>query len=110
LVRGAPRTPVRTCVGCRTARPKSALVRLAATPGGVRLDPTATLPGRGAYLCPDPTCLAAAMRRDAGALRRALRVGDREGIGTALEELHRRLTPPPGHERDVHDLAPEQAP
>jgi hypothetical protein len=50
------------------------------------------------------------MRRDAGALRRALRVGDREGIGTALEELHRRLTPPPGHERDVHDLAPEQAP
>jgi predicted RNA-binding protein YlxR (DUF448 family) len=39
--------------------------------GAVVPDPGARLPGRGAYLCPDPACGERALRR--GALQRAFR-------------------------------------
>jgi len=39
--------------------------------GLVRLDQAHRAPGRGAYLCPDPVCLANAVRKQA--FRRALR-------------------------------------
>src|SRR6056297_2671265 len=83
----APRQPMRTCVGCRASRPKRELVRVAMTPSGVRVDRAGHLPGRGAYLCPDPTCLHAAAARGAGALRRALRGGSEPEAPTALEAL-----------------------
>jgi hypothetical protein len=51
----------------------------------VRFDPTQRLPGRGAYLCPDPTCIALATRRDAGAVRRALRGAPAAEVGRALD-------------------------
>jgi len=46
----APRhVPQRTCVGCRTVRPKRELVRVVRTPEGtVELDPTGKRSGRGA--------------------------------------------------------------
>jgi predicted RNA-binding protein YlxR (DUF448 family) len=40
--------------------------------GVVGLDPTGRAPGRGAYVCPEPACREAALKR--GALRRALGV------------------------------------
>ncbi|GAA4408046.1 YlxR family protein [Tsukamurella soli] len=78
----APAGPVRTCIGCRRRAAAAALVRTvavpvsgqASAPGGVTVvvDQRHRLPGRGAWLHPDPECLALARRR--GAFRRALRL------------------------------------
>ncbi|MFN3649397.1 MAG: RNase P modulator RnpM [Armatimonadota bacterium] len=58
------RSPQRSCIGCRTVREKRDLVRVALTPEGkLALDPSGKLPGRGAYLCPDPACLTSALKR-----------------------------------------------
>ena len=86
---GAART--RTCVGCRTARPQDELVRLARTPLGVRFDPRRRLPGRGAYLCPHPTCIDAATRRDAAGLRRALRGATGTELDAAIAALRSEI-------------------
>ena len=50
--------PERTCVACRTSRPKRHLVRLVRTPEGqVEVDKTGRRSGgRGAYLCPAQEC------------------------------------------------------
>ncbi|MCE7938889.1 DUF448 domain-containing protein [bacterium] len=51
--------PERTCVGCRTRRPKTSLVRLALAPGGaLAVDATGKGSGRGAYLCRRRACWA----------------------------------------------------
>lgn len=65
------KVPMRTCVGCRTSRPKRELVRVVRTPDGdVTVDPTGKLSGRGAYVCPDVRCLERALK--AKRLERAL--------------------------------------
>src|SRR6185436_8164077 len=49
--------PLRRCVGCRRSLPKGELLRLVrGEDGGVRADPAATAPGRGAYVCPRREC------------------------------------------------------
>ncbi|HEX2029518.1 MAG TPA: YlxR family protein [Nitriliruptorales bacterium] len=78
-------TAVRTCVGCRSARPQRELVRFARTANGAVLDTGRRLPGRGAYVCPDPACIAAARARDAAPLRRSLRAGSPAGLQAALD-------------------------
>jgi hypothetical protein len=65
------------------------LLRIAATPDGVRLDSERRLPGRGANLCPDPACVEAALRRRA--LQRALPGVEHEELRAVLEELTARL-------------------
>ncbi|MBM3458275.1 MAG: YlxR family protein [Armatimonadetes bacterium] len=82
-----PHQPLRTCTGCRTTRLQAELLRLARTlEGSVVLDPGRRVAGRGADLCPNPECLALAVKR------RAL---DRAFRGTvprdALLELNDRL-------------------
>jgi len=63
--------PLRTCVACRTERPKRELVRVVRRPDGVVLvDDTGRLPGRGAYLCADQACWSTALKRQS--LERAL--------------------------------------
>ncbi|MEW6225965.1 MAG: YlxR family protein [Chloroflexota bacterium] len=58
--------PTRTCVACRTARPKRELVRVVRTPAGtVVLDLGGRAPGRGAYLCRDAACWDTAVRKRA---------------------------------------------
>jgi predicted RNA-binding protein YlxR (DUF448 family) len=82
--------PERTCVACRTARPKRHLVRVVRTPeGGVEVDKTGRRPGRGAYLCPAQECwrLARAQR----SLDRALDVTVSAQTWTNLEEYAQRL-------------------
>jgi uncharacterized protein len=69
------------------ARPKDELLRLARTPSGVRFDPDHRLPGRGAYLCPAVACVTAARRRDAAAIRRALRGAAVDEVLAALDAL-----------------------
>jgi uncharacterized protein len=99
---GAARS--RTCVGCRTARPKDELVRLAQTPDGVRFDPRRRLPGRGAYLCPHPTCIDAATRRNAAGLRRALRGVPEAELSEALAALRSEIG---RRHQGVHHQVPE---
>ena len=63
--------PLRTCVACRTERPKRELVRVVRTPdGSVVLDPSGRLAGRGAYLCADGACWSVALKKHS--LERAL--------------------------------------
>jgi predicted RNA-binding protein YlxR (DUF448 family) len=67
------RSPVRTCVGCRRARPQAELLRLVRTPdGGVEPDPGRRAQGRGAYVCRREACLSECVRR--GCWRHAFRV------------------------------------
>ena len=62
--------PQRQCVGCREMKNKRDLIRVVRSPEGtISLDFKGTLPGRGAYVCPDPACLAKA--RKSRALERA---------------------------------------
>jgi hypothetical protein len=64
--------PFRTCVGCRTRRDKTELVRIVRRPdGSVILDESGRLEGRGAYLCRAASCWSTALRRSS--LQRALR-------------------------------------
>jgi predicted RNA-binding protein YlxR (DUF448 family) len=69
---GRKRRPQRTCVVCQTVTDKRSLTRVVRMPdGGVRIDPTGKLPGRGAYLCDRPDCWQKAA--SGNALERALR-------------------------------------
>jgi predicted RNA-binding protein YlxR (DUF448 family) len=87
------RVPTRTCVACRTARPKRELVRVVRTPGGrVVLDETGKVAGRGAYVCRSAGCLAIANTK--GALTRALETP----VPTALIASI-ALGPDPEHEQ-----------
>ena len=64
------KTPMRQCVGCREMKEKKSLIRVVKSPEGVvSLDFRGKLPGRGAYVCPDPECLKRA--RKSRALERA---------------------------------------
>ncbi|WP_396882837.1 YlxR family protein [Mycobacterium sp. SMC-4] len=73
--------PVRTCIGCRKRELAVELLRVVVAADGidpgngpsiVTVDAAGTLPGRGAWLHPDPQCLHAAIRRRA--FGRALRI------------------------------------
>jgi len=58
-------------VACRTERQKRDLVRVVRAPDGtVALDRSGKLPGRGAYLCADGSCLSSALKKKA--IERAL--------------------------------------
>ncbi|NCD19394.1 MAG: YlxR family protein [Actinobacteria bacterium] len=59
----APVPPVRTCVGCQERDSRPNLVRLVARGDQVVVDPTGTMPGRGAWLHPSSECLEKARRR-----------------------------------------------
>ena len=62
--------PMRQCVGCREMKEKKTLIRVVKSPeGAVSLDFKGKLPGRGAYVCPNPECLKRA--RKSRALERA---------------------------------------
>jgi uncharacterized protein len=69
--------PERRCVGCRRTAPKSELRRVAVVDGRVVADPTAILPGRGAYVCGAACAREAIARRAfAHAFRRAVSVDE----------------------------------
>jgi predicted RNA-binding protein YlxR (DUF448 family) len=80
--------PQRTCVGCRETLAKRALIRVARTSEGLRVDPTGKLPGRGAYLHDRVICWERGIR---GALAHALKVelteSDRETLHAFMAQL-----------------------
>ncbi len=66
-------------------KPKKDLIRVVKSPEGqVSLDFRGKLPGRGAYVCPDPACLARA--RKSRALERAFETALPPEVWQALEE------------------------
>ncbi|MGE5542468.1 MAG: RNase P modulator RnpM [Bacillota bacterium] len=84
------RVPQRTCVGCLEVKGKKELVRVVRTPEGiVEVDPTGKRAGRGAYLCPDTSCLEKAVKGKR--LEKALGV---EIGGDVLERVRLRLGDP----------------
>ena len=56
--------PMRQCLGCREMKPKKELIRVVRAPDGeqISLDFNGKMPGRGAYLCPNPACLKKAVK------------------------------------------------
>ena len=76
--------PQRQCMGCRERKAKKDMIRVVrGTDGTVMLDFGGKLNGRGAYICPDPSCLEKA--RKSKSLERSLE--------TAIpEEVYQRLT------------------
>lgn len=76
--------PIRQCLGCREHKPKNELIRAVRSPQGeVSLDFRGKKPGRGAYICPDPRCLARA--RKSRALERAFSAPVAPEVYDALE-------------------------
>lgn len=50
--------PMRKCLGCMEQKPKNELVRVVkSTDGDISLDLTGKKNGRGAYICPNVSCL-----------------------------------------------------
>ena len=77
--------PMRQCLGCREMKPKMELIRVVRSPeGAVSLDFKGKLPGRGAYVCPNPACLSKA--RKSRALERAFSAQMPDEVWAALEE------------------------
>jgi predicted RNA-binding protein YlxR (DUF448 family) len=84
------KTPQRTCVVCRAISGKRALVRVVRTPQGrVELDPTGRAAGRGAYLCPEVSCLSAALSGNQIEHILKIKIGpeDRGALKAAIGEL-----------------------
>src|SRR6478735_1712225 len=67
-------SPTRTCVGCRARERSTELLRVVAVDVVLVPDPRRRLPGRGAWLHPQPGCLDLAERRRA--FGRALRLSE----------------------------------
>lgn len=84
------KSPQRSCIGCRTVRDKRDLVRVVHTPEDrFALDPKGKVPGRGAYVCPDPACVQSAVKRKGfdRAFRQAVPRDAVEALQTAVTEL-----------------------
>jgi len=62
--RPARKTPLRTCVACRTTGDKRELLRVVRTPQGIELDPGGRKAGRGAYVCRRPECWLEALKKN----------------------------------------------
>ena len=86
----AKHVPERTCVACRTSRPKRHLVRVVRTADGtVEVDRSGRKAGRGAYLCPAQECWRLAKARKS--LDHALSVAVTADAWALLEAYAERL-------------------
>ena len=57
-------TPIRTCVACRTCDAKGGLLRVVRqADGSILYDAKGKMPGRGAYVCAQRTCIALARKQ-----------------------------------------------
>ena len=84
--------PMRQCVGCREMKEKKSLIRVVKAPEGqVSLDFKGKLPGRGAYVCPNPECLKRA--RKSRGLERAFSAPLPPEVWEGLEEQMKEVEP-----------------
>jgi len=80
--------PQRTCVGCRVALAKRALVRVVRRPEGVQIDPSGKLAGRGAYLHNLRSCWKRGLKGAlAGALKTSFTPDDRQRLEEYMAAL-----------------------
>lgn len=80
------RKRIRTCVACRSSDEKSGFIRVVKTSDGeIMIDPTGKIPGRGAYLCRNSSCVAAAAKKRM--IDRALRASVPEQIIEGLRRV-----------------------
>src|SRR5574337_618379 len=79
--------PIRSCIACRTSRPKGMLVRVCAGAGGGWGIDRGGGGGGGAYVCPRRACLEQTAKRNE--LARCLKVAHTSMTANALEELIR---------------------
>ena len=71
--------PVRTCICCRSKKDKKNLIRLVlSNEQVVTRDDHGNGKGRGAYVCPDKTCIEGLL--DAGRLNRAFKMKGRFSV------------------------------
>ena len=98
MVTGKPRldvsaVPVRTCKGCGRKKAKQELFRFAVNDEGeVVLDQENRQSGRGAYCCPEKTCLESFTRKS-GKLARAFRTEkvDCGSVQSLVDSFRREL-------------------
>lgn len=77
--------PVRRCVGCQEMKLKKEMIRVIRNAEGeFMLDATGKKNGRGAYICPDPDCLAKAIRNKG--LERSFRQSIPKEVYESLEK------------------------
>jgi predicted RNA-binding protein YlxR (DUF448 family) len=57
----AKKTPLRTCIVCRTEKAKTELFRIVKTPEG-KIDTAVKANGRGAYVCKTEACVKKAQK------------------------------------------------
>lgn len=58
------KVPLRKCVGCQEQKPKKEMVRIVHNKNGaIEVDLTGKAHGRGAYICPQRTCLELAEKK-----------------------------------------------
>ena len=56
--------PMRRCTGCMVSKPQKELLRIVKSPDGTfTIDTSGRSNGRGAYLCPDISCLEKARKK-----------------------------------------------
>ncbi|MDX1763032.1 MAG: DUF448 domain-containing protein [bacterium] len=82
-------SPQRTCVGCREVKSKESLARIVCGPDGrLAVDMKSRLPGRGAYVCFDKSCIRAAVRGKtlANALKRQIDSSDLELVEARIKD------------------------
>ena len=83
--------PQRQCLGCREMKNKKDLIRVVRSPEGeISLDFKGKKPGRGAYVCPEPACLAKAKK--SRALERAFSTAIPAEVYDLLEAQMREET------------------
>lgn len=83
-------TPARTCVACRQVKGKREMVRLVRTAdGGVEIDMTGKMNGRGAYLCRTSACWDKALKGNH--LERHLRTGLTDDNRSRLAEQRKEI-------------------
>ena len=55
--------PLRKCIGCGESKPKKELIRVVKNKDlEIKIDPTGKINGRGAYICPNISCLEKAQK------------------------------------------------
>ena len=91
--------PMRKCLGCGEMKPKRELVRIVKAPdtknengeitakGGISLDLTSKMPGRGAYICNNPDCFKKAVK--AKRLERAFQTAIPDEV---FEQINEEMT------------------
>ena len=77
--------PLRKCIGCGESKPKKELIRVVKNKDlEIKIDPTGKINGRGAYICPNISCLEQAQKSKR--LSRALEIEIPSNIYEDLRE------------------------